>query len=398
MRKLVIITLIVFILSCVLSPLQASTFVPASKALCTIIIFKVGNSIVLINGKEQSLEIPPVIIAGRTLVPLRFIGEALGAEVFWEPADKKITLVSDGKIIVLWLDKNIAFIDNVRFDLDTPPILVDGRTLVPLRFVASSLGAEVIWMPEAKVIEIRQDAKGKVMGEILTGGVDLAKRELYLLKDKVFVRAIGLDSAIIEGKAERLEDIPLKIPAVFWGVIEEEAIKIRRLIVGVKNIPPVKEEIIEGTVLNIDLKDSSIRIVKRSKEEAHIRVHNRTEILLEGKRVTLSDIKRGFEVKIEAHLEPGRTLALLIKATRAPISISGIIKNIAPGEILLEVDGSLLKVKINTQTEIVFEGNKRSLSWLLLLKKSLLNRIADVYGYYDNKGFLATFLKIGPKR
>lgn len=318
MKKVLQISLILVMLLGATNFLQANSFVSAGKALGTTITLQLGNTVALLNGKEYILEVPPILKSGRTLVPVRFIAEALGAEVSWEAAEKKITIKDSDRVITLWVDKIMALIDGLMTELDIPPLIIEGRTMIPLRFVAEALEAEVEWLPLRKTVEIKREAKGKVVGLLLVGGVNLSKRELYLVKDFSFVRVIGLDTAIIEGKADRLEKIPLKIPVVFWGNIEGEVLRVRRMLVGAVEIPPYVEEIIEGESFQVDIKGLSLRITKKSKEQVVITVHNNTEIFLNGKKATLGEIKKGFDLKIVVHREPSRLLAITIIATRKP--------------------------------------------------------------------------------
>lgn len=69
---------------------------------------KVDSKIVFINLKEwpYELDVPPKIYNNRTFVPLRFLSETIGAEVFWEPTEKKITYKKGGTTIELWIGKD----------------------------------------------------------------------------------------------------------------------------------------------------------------------------------------------------------------------------------------------------------------------------------------------------
>lgn len=101
-----------------------------------------------LNGNQLSLDVPPVVENGRTLVPLRAIFEALGANVYWHPDTNTIKALKGSTIITLQVDSTIAYVDYVEkteVQLDTPVRVINGRTLVPLRFVSEALGAKVEW-------------------------------------------------------------------------------------------------------------------------------------------------------------------------------------------------------------------------------------------------------------
>lgn len=104
-----------------------------------------GDIKVLLDGRELSFDVPPQIIEGRTLLPLRAIFEALGLEVGWDDVTKIITGTTEGKEIILKLDSKEAKVNGINKTLDVPARVINGRTLVPVRFIAESLDMNVIW-------------------------------------------------------------------------------------------------------------------------------------------------------------------------------------------------------------------------------------------------------------
>ena len=91
----------------------------------------------------------------RALVPLRFIGEALGAAVEWNGETQQITYVTEDRSIVLTLEKKTAALNGEPGEMDAAPMSVNGRTLVPVRFVGQWLGAAVTWDESARCVEIK---------------------------------------------------------------------------------------------------------------------------------------------------------------------------------------------------------------------------------------------------
>ena|GEM_PF-6811561 len=85
------------------------------------------------------------VVNGRTLVPLRAIFEQLGAEVNWDGAAQTIHAIKGNTEIQLQVNSSIALKNNSQVTLDTAPQMISGKTMVPLRFIGESLGAEVIW-------------------------------------------------------------------------------------------------------------------------------------------------------------------------------------------------------------------------------------------------------------
>jgi hypothetical protein len=109
---------------------------------------------VMVNGKSVEFDVPPTLINGRTLVPFRAIFEALGMEVRWSPETRTAIGTSNHTEVVLTVGSIEAAINGSMKVLDVPPMIVNGRTLVPLRFVGEALGADVKWYPDTRDITI----------------------------------------------------------------------------------------------------------------------------------------------------------------------------------------------------------------------------------------------------
>lgn len=114
----------------------------------------VGQKVATINDKKIPLDVPAQIINGRTMVPLRFITEAFGCKVNWVSSEGKITIIRHSMVFYLWKGKNTAVVNGVEQKLDSPPVIIGGRTLVPLRFISEPFGAKVNWEAKTKTITI----------------------------------------------------------------------------------------------------------------------------------------------------------------------------------------------------------------------------------------------------
>ena len=101
-----------------------------------------------------SLDVPPRIVGGRTLVPLRFVGEALGAEVVWNAEASQVAYITDRRQILMTVGQTSVLIDGRPVEVDTAPVIVNDRTLVPVRFVSQWLGAVVRWDEALGRVEI----------------------------------------------------------------------------------------------------------------------------------------------------------------------------------------------------------------------------------------------------
>jgi len=106
----------------------------------------IGNKTAKIDSNEVELDTPPSIISSRTLVPLRFIGEAFGVEVVWNGEKRTVEYTNfDGEKVTLMLGNKIAKVGNREITVDPPPQILNGRTMVPIRFISDTFGAETQW-------------------------------------------------------------------------------------------------------------------------------------------------------------------------------------------------------------------------------------------------------------
>lgn len=107
---------------------------------------------------DRPLDLPPdqqpQIIAGRTVIPMRAIFEALGASIAWDSASRTVTATRGDAVVQLTIGAAQGHVDGRAVALDQPAQIIDGRTYVPLRFVAEALGADVVWQPETRVVAI----------------------------------------------------------------------------------------------------------------------------------------------------------------------------------------------------------------------------------------------------
>ena len=109
---------------------------------------------VIINGNQLTTDVAPYIQDDRVLVPFRALFEALGATVGWDGANQVVTGARDGKEIKLTIDSKTACVDGKAVELDVPATITGERTFVPLRFVGESLGAEVSWDEAAQTVKV----------------------------------------------------------------------------------------------------------------------------------------------------------------------------------------------------------------------------------------------------
>lgn len=110
--------------------------------------------LVNLDGRTLSFEVPPMIINERTMVPFRTILEALGATVEYQEDGQYIKATEDDTVITMQINNPVATVNGEEKTLDSPPIIVDGSTLVPVRFISEALNATVNWNDKTRVVSI----------------------------------------------------------------------------------------------------------------------------------------------------------------------------------------------------------------------------------------------------
>ena len=101
---------------------------------------------VIIDGKTITFEDQgPVVVNNRTLVPMRKIFEVLGATISWDASTNTVTGQKEDTLISLQIGSTTAYINGTATILDVPAQAMNDRTMVPIRFVSEAMGASVVW-------------------------------------------------------------------------------------------------------------------------------------------------------------------------------------------------------------------------------------------------------------
>ena len=107
-----------------------------------------------VSAGTATLDVPPRIVDGRTMAPLRFVGEVLGAEVIWDGETQQVAYTAGERRITLTVGQATATIGGYDVVMDIPPMIINDRTMVPVRFVSQWLGAIVRWDEALRRVEI----------------------------------------------------------------------------------------------------------------------------------------------------------------------------------------------------------------------------------------------------
>jgi sugar lactone lactonase YvrE len=125
----------------------------------TMLVLQVGSPTMKAGGANVALDSPPVIIQSRTLVPIRAVVEALGGTVAWDASTQTVTIGLQGTVLKLVIGKSSALVNGTPAPIDPAnakvvPQIIGSRTMLPLRFVAESLGADVQWEASTQTITV----------------------------------------------------------------------------------------------------------------------------------------------------------------------------------------------------------------------------------------------------
>lgn len=112
------------------------------------------NSIIA-EGRIIKFDTPPIIKDERTLIPVRALSESFGATVDWNAEEQKVIITKDATKIVLQLNNNIVNVNGVEVAIDVAPESINSRTVVPFRFIVETLGLKVNWDSETGTVEIQ---------------------------------------------------------------------------------------------------------------------------------------------------------------------------------------------------------------------------------------------------
>lgn len=166
LRKWILAASVIFLSFIAISSASAAVKVPAPPVTAkTIFIF--------LDGKKMEFKLQqPANYSGRVLVPLRDIFEALGAKIEWEDSTKTVTAKKNDLIITYKVGSLMGNRNNEIIQIPVPGRLVEGTTMIPLRFVGEALGAAISWDEHSKTVLISSKVKTEVkVTNILEGNV-----------------------------------------------------------------------------------------------------------------------------------------------------------------------------------------------------------------------------------
>ena len=111
--------------------------------------------LVYVDGKKVEFDQEPVVINGRTMVPMRAIFEAFGATVSWNNSTQQVVAIKDATELSFIIGEKTMLVNRTNLlKIDVAPVIRNGRTLVPLRVISDALGYNVVWNDPNRVVSI----------------------------------------------------------------------------------------------------------------------------------------------------------------------------------------------------------------------------------------------------
>lgn len=117
---------------------------------------KIGMPYIYSENKVTYMDTVPVVENGRTLVPIRAVSDALGAEVTWDQETQQVGLKKGEKAVVMTIGQTAYTVNGETREMEAAPVIIDGRTMVPLRAASEALGKVVYWNGDKQLISIGQ--------------------------------------------------------------------------------------------------------------------------------------------------------------------------------------------------------------------------------------------------
>ena len=122
------------------------------------LVLQVDNPLMTVNGVEKEIDAgfgtKPIILSGRTVVPVRAIIDQIGGSIQWNAIESKITILFKTKTLEMWINKTEFKINGITMQMDVPAQVINGRTMLPIRYIADNLEFKTLWDAPSRKITI----------------------------------------------------------------------------------------------------------------------------------------------------------------------------------------------------------------------------------------------------
>lgn len=127
-----------------------------------VIALQIDNPLITLNGIPLALDVSgsgdvaamPLLVEGRTLLPIRAVVESMGGKVEWVDETRATILTYNDTVIQLTLGSTLMLVDGKNIQLDVAPVIIHGRTMLPIRPIIEAFGGEVLWEQSTRTINI----------------------------------------------------------------------------------------------------------------------------------------------------------------------------------------------------------------------------------------------------
>ena len=192
--------------------------------------FKVGEASYVVNGEEKTMDSVAIVHNSRTMVPMKYAAEAFGAKVEWDKDTRTAVITHGENTIKLPIDGNIIYVGEKQIEMDTKALVVEGRTMLPLAYIAQSLGLVTSWDGATKTVKITES-----MEVIKQREIDEKLESITYTEDSVS-RVFDIDKIYLENEEEGLGLVNIGMP--------KASATIRTIIRAKGEKPPTAAEIL----------------------------------------------------------------------------------------------------------------------------------------------------------
>ena len=147
----------------VVSFVFANVITPAPGETRATTTFTIGSTTYTVEENkvavEKTMDVAPYIKDGRTYLPVRFVAEALGVaedNILWDPVSRKVTIFKGDRIAQMTIDSTTLLVNGVELTMDVAPEITNGRTMLPVRWMTQALGATIAWDAETQTVTVTQ--------------------------------------------------------------------------------------------------------------------------------------------------------------------------------------------------------------------------------------------------
>lgn len=114
----------------------------------------IDRATLTVNGQQMKLDQAPTLVNGTTMIPVRFFVDAMGGQLAWDAKKQRVTVIRDNHLVEMWINDAEVIVDGQRVTSLEPPKIMKGRTMLPLRLISEALGWKVGWDQSTKSITL----------------------------------------------------------------------------------------------------------------------------------------------------------------------------------------------------------------------------------------------------